>query len=384
MKPAILALSALALSLSACASWPERLPVTASDQADARVPGYEDIRLWDDAAPARWLHWRGTLFSERAQAGRTTRVEMLAISSGSDKGAYSAGFLNGWSEAGTRPEFDIVSGVSTGALIAPFAFLGEDYDPHLESLYTTIDADAIYNATPLRGLFGGPAVASTKPLVRLIESYADDALIDAVAREHRRGRRLLVQTTNLDAERGVVWDMGAIAVSDNPSRYALFRQVLLASASIPGLFPPVLIDVTSGDADFSELHVDGATTSSIVAIPPALLFAPEQNGPYVEGRVTILYNGALQPVFRVSEPTVFSLLDRALTVSLKAADQRTIRALRRYADETGLRLEVYSIGSQADDPDVDMFDTDFMQMLFDRGRDAALAAQGKAKAPHGD
>lgn len=365
----------LAVTLSACASWPDRLPVTASDQADAAVPGYEEIRIWDDAPREAWLAWRDRLFVERAQAGRSARVEMLAISSGSDKGAYSAGFLNGWSEAGTRPTFDIVSGVSTGALIAPFAFLGTPYDPHLKSLYTTIDSSSIYNATPLKGLFGGPSLASTKPLVGLIESYATADMIDAVASEHRRGRRLLVQTTNLDAERGVVWDMGAIAASDNPARYALFRQILLASASIPGLFPPVLIDVTSGDADFSELHVDGATVSSVVVIPPTFLFSSNGEDSYVDGRVTVLYNGALQPVFRVTEPTVFSLLDRALTTALKTADLRSIRALRRHADETGLKLEVYSIGSQADDPDIDLFDPEFMQLLYDRGRETALKVQ---------
>lgn len=363
----------LALTLSACATWPDRLPVTASDQNAARVAGFDEIRIWGDAPREAWTDWREQLFAERARIGRSTQVEMLAISSGSDKGAYSAGYLSGWSETGTRPEFDIVSGVSTGALIAPFAFLGTAYDPHLTSLYTTIDAGAIYNATPLKGVLGGAALASTKPLAELIESYANAELIDAVAREHRRGRRLLVQTTNLDAQRGVVWDMGAIAASDNPARYDLFRQVLLASASIPGLFPPVLIDVTSEDADFAELHVDGATVSSLVAIPPAFVFGRKGGDSYVQGRVTILYNGALEPVFRVSKPTVFSLLDRALDTALKAADQRTIQALRRHADEAGLTLDVHSIGPVAEDPDVDLFDPQFMQMLYDRGREAALS-----------
>ena len=363
----------LALALSACAAWPERLPVTASDQAEARIDGFGEIRRWDDDSFQSWIAWREQLFAERAEMGRSGRIEMLAISSGSDRGAFSAGFLNGWSEAGTRPQFDIVSGVSTGALIAPYAFLGEPYDPQLASVYTTIDAGDVYRLTPLKPLLGGASLANTKPLAQLIERSADDALIDEVAREHRKGRRLLVQTTNLDAERGVVWDMGAIAASDSPQRYRLFRQVLLASASIPGFFPPVLIEVASSDAEFSELHVDGGTTSSVLAIPPAVLFESKSDEPYVEGRITILYNGALQPVFRVSEPTVFAILDRALTVSLKTADQRTIRALRRYADETGLLLEVHSAGSQADDPDVDLFDQEFMNLLYERGRERALS-----------
>lgn len=373
IRPVIAAVGALALS--ACAAWPERLPVTASDQADARLAGYGTVRIWDDAQRDEWVGWRERLIAERTAQGRSGKIEMLAISSGSDKGAYSAGFLNGWSEAGTRPRFDIVSGVSTGALIAPFAFLGAEYDPTLERLYTTITADSIYNATPFKALLGGAALASTKPLSRLIESYATAEVIDAVAREHRQGRRLLVQTTNLDAERGVVWDMGEIAASDRPDRYALFRQILLASASIPGLFPPVLIEVTNGEIDFAELHVDGSTTSSLVAIPPAVLFERVADEPFLEGRMTVLYNGALQPVFRVTDPDLFSLLDRALSTALKTADQRAIRALRSYADANGLRLDIYSVGAQAEDPNVDMFDQPFMQLLYHRGREIGLSVK---------
>jgi predicted acylesterase/phospholipase RssA len=362
-----------ALSLSACAAWPERPTVTANDQALARVGGFGDIRLWVDAEAQTWLEWREAYLSDRSEAGRRDSLEMLAISSGSDKGAFSAGFLKGWSATGTRPTFDVVSGVSTGALIAPFAFLGSGYDPHIEHLYTTIDAHSIYRAAPLKGLLGGPSLASTEPLANLIETYADAALIDAVAREHRLGRRLLVQTTNLDAERGMVWDMGAIAASENPARYALFRQILLASASIPGFFPPVLIDVDNNGVEFSELHVDGGTTSSILAVPPSVLFSNGNDRSMADGRVTVLYNGDLEPVFRVSEPTVFAILERALTISLKAADQRTIRALQQYAEQNELALDIHSVGKEASNPDVDLFDQQYMQGLFALGEERAAS-----------
>lgn len=359
-------------TLSACASLPERPLVSSTDQLAARVDGFGSIRLWDDATPESWMDWRLRLRGQREAIGAGPELEILAISSGSDKGAFSAGYLNGWSESGKRPSFDIVSGVSTGSLIAPFAFLGSDYDPHLRQLYTEIEADMIYSSTPLKGLFGGPALASTEPLREMIARYADQAMIDAVAREHRLGRRLLVQTTNLDAQRGVVWDMGAIAASENTARYDLFRDVLLASSSIPGFFPPVFIDVASRDFSFSELHVDGGTTSSILAIPPRVIFGDIEDGANIEGRLTILYNGAIDPVYRVVKPDVFSILDSALTTSLKTADRRSIMLLQRYADQTGVVLEVQSIGEAAEDPDAELFDQQFMQRLYLKGQQRAV------------
>jgi predicted acylesterase/phospholipase RssA len=353
--------------LSACATLPERTDITASDQQAARVPGYGEIRLWDDAPASAWNAWRDRVAAERLRAGRKGRLEILAISSGADKGAFSAGFLNGWSEAGTRPQFDVVSGVSTGALIAPFAFLGPGYDSHLETLYTGIDADMVYRLRPLQGLLGGPALASTEPLADLIALYAGDALIDAVAREHAKGRRLLVLTTNLDAQRGTVWDMGAIAASTDPGRYALFRKVLLASASIPGFFPPVMIEVESPELRFSELHVDGGAISSILAIPPAVAFEDQANGTKVDARLTILYNGAIGPVHRVIDPDAFAIIERALFTAIKTADQREILVLRDYARETGLVLDIESIGKEAENPEADLFEREFMQRLFERG-----------------
>ncbi|MGB3470452.1 MAG: patatin-like phospholipase family protein [Erythrobacter sp.] len=382
--------SLIAALLAGCATLPERTEFTASDQAAARIAGFADIRVWSDAPAQVWLEWRARFEQDRSaagtEAGGAGPLEMLAISSGSDKGAFSAGFLNGWSETGHRPDFDIVSGVSTGALIAPFAFLGEESDPDLKRLYTTIDASMVYRATPVSGVFGGPSLASTEPLAKLIETYADADLIDAVAREHRMGRRLLVQTTNLDAERGVVWDMGAIATSESPARYDLFRKILIASASIPGAFPPALIDIETPGGTFAELHVDGGTTSSVLAVPLSVILdrQPETgagNGGgnrAGNGRLTILYNGTLQPVFRVSKPKTFAILERALTASIKASDQRAIKVLQEFAQERGVTVDIQSIGAEAEDPDAELFDQAFMQKLFGLGRKRALLVHGAA------
>ena len=362
-----------AAALSACGALPERPQVSADAQVGAVVPGFENARLWQDGRASAWNGWRARAAAQRAQTGSTGRLEMLAISSGADKGAFTAGYLGGWSEAGTRPEFDIVSGVSTGALIAPFAFLGEEYDSRLEELYTGINARMIYRMRSVQGLLGGPALATTEPLAELIERYADTSVIDRVAQEHALGRRLLVMTANLDAQRGVVWDMGAIASSDSAERYALFRKVLLASASIPGFFPPGLIEVTSGQQRFSELHVDGGVVSSILVIPPAVAFEDQANGTKVDARLTVIYNGALGAVHKVVKPDAFSIMERALFTAIKQADQGEILILKQYAQETGLVLDIESIGPEAEQGDQDLFDQDFMNRLYRRGRERGLA-----------
>ena len=213
--------------LGGCASDP-RTPFTESDEMSAVAIGAPNIRYWADAT-ASALH--GAARPAVLQKGRP--FVYLALSGGGGSGAYGAGVLNGWSESGTRPQFTIVSGVSTGALIAPFSFLGPDYDDRLRQVYTNGEAQRLIGEpNPLGALFG-PGAFGRERLRRLIERYLDDDLIRAIAREDQKGRRLLVVTTNLDAERAVVWDMGA-------SRRAASRKPLTCSAKFsppPQAFP---------------------------------------------------------------------------------------------------------------------------------------------------
>jgi len=360
--------------LAACASWPERAALEPILQSEAQLVGYGPVRQWSDADYYAWSSWHDELFAQRAGSGLPRHLEMLAISSGADKGAYAAGFLKGWSESGNRPMFDVVSGVSTGALIAPFAFLGQGYDEHLINLFTKIDQDSIYRARPIDGLFGGPSLATTEPLAELIELYASEDLINRIATEHGKGRRLLIQTTNLDAERGVIWDIGAIASSMNPDRYILIRNILRASASIPGFFPPVLIDVHSGSTSFAELHVDGGTTSSLLFNPMTVAFHEDTGSESLSGRVVVLYNGALTPVYRTTPARTFEVMRRALTVSLKGADQRSIERLQAFAQNRDLAVEVHAVGPAAEDPEAELFDQTYMRELFEMGQ-----VQGRAR-----
>jgi Patatin-like phospholipase len=190
-------------------------------------------------------------------------ISVLALSGGGMNGAYAAGILSGWTASGTRPTFDVVTGISTGALIAPFAFLGSDYDAVLRKYYTEVRAADVYRARPQVAWFGGEALASSEPLARLIEKTVDADLLREVAKAHAAGRRLYVGTTNLDARRLVIWDMGAIASGGGPEALDLFRKVMLASCSVPGLFPPVYLDVEIDGKRYTEMHVDGGVSTEV-------------------------------------------------------------------------------------------------------------------------
>jgi predicted acylesterase/phospholipase RssA len=192
---------------------------------------------------------------------------VLAVSGGGLFGAFTVGILKGWSDTGTRPSFDVVTGVSTGALIAPLAFIGPEYDDLLEQWYTTAKPRDIFRRRPLATILFSDSLAESKPLQHRIETVVTPDFLDRIAREHAKGRRLYVGTTNLDTKRLVVWDMGAIAAGDDPNKLTLFRNVILASCSIPGLLPPVAIDVEVNGHRRTELHVDGGVSASVF-VPP--------------------------------------------------------------------------------------------------------------------
>src|SRR6266702_6155692 len=222
----------------------ERAPFTVQDEDVAVIPGIPDARIWGDSE------------TEFARLLPQASGPWLAISGGGSDGAYGAGVLTGWSESGTRPEFAVVTGVSIGALIAPFAFLGPKYDEEVHKNFTTIGAADIFEDRTTRD-----SLFDYWPLKRLIEQRVTPTLLSEIAAEHARGRRLFVATTNLDAGRRVIWNMGAIAAKGDDKALKLFRDVVLASASIPGFFQPVSIEVEANGKKFQEMHLDGTITS---------------------------------------------------------------------------------------------------------------------------
>nr|NIW97852.1 patatin-like phospholipase family protein [Phycisphaerae bacterium] len=193
---------------------------------------------------------------------------ILAISGGGSNGAFGVGLINGWEASGTRPVFTLVTGISTGALIAPFAFLGGEYDQEIGRLYTSVNSDDIFKRKSFTGILGSLAgstdsLADSKPLADLLEQYVDERMLKEIAKAHSEGRRLFIGTTNLDARKLTVWNMGAIAASGHPNALNLFRSIVLASASMPVAFPAVYIKVEAEGQTYDEMHVDGGVLTGV-------------------------------------------------------------------------------------------------------------------------
>ena len=330
------AMLALASSLGACALG-SREDFTLAEQAVAAVPGFGAVRVWGDA-PAQDI--------ARAVLGSAARptpghdVNVLALSGGGAGGAFASGLLDGWTRRGDRPSFDVVTGVSTGALIAPFAFLGPAYDGILAKLYTGEGAGGIVEPANLIAIATGDGLLDPGPLRRMVESYATPELIAAVAAEHRRGRRLLVVTTNLDAQRPVVWNMGAIAASGRPDAPALFREILVASASVPAVFPPVMIKAEAGSHALEEMHVDGVATAQIFTRPD--VFAGGSAAPGLRRRIHIwaVVNNTLPPEFAVTAKGTLPIAYRSLSTVFKAQTSAEVTAASEMAHRLGVDFEL--------------------------------------------
>lgn len=375
IRPPLPAL-ALALALVALPALPgcatiHRAPYTVAQSRVAVIAGAPDIRFWADATDA----------ARRMRPGRSTgRVTMLALSGGADEGAYGVGLLNGWSRSGMRPTFTIVTGVSTGALIAPFAFLGASDDATIARLYTTIDAKDVYRPRFPLAIPGSTSAASTKPLAGLIERWVTPTLVDRIAAAHREGRRLFVGTANLDAQRMVIWDMGAIAASALPNRVALFRRVLLASSSIPAIFPPVMIDAVADGRTIRELHVDGGTTAQFLSVPRQLVV--DDASPPDSGRLTLylLVNGRLGDDFQLVKPRTIPILRRAYALNQQSALLSLASTSYLYARDHRIDWNLSFIGNDVP-ASSKLFDTVYMRRLYDYGYARGLRGGEWRKQP---
>lgn len=327
------------------------------------------------------LHTRLQELRKKAGGKRIT-LRGLAISGGGSHGAYGAGVLIGWTDAGTRPEFDVVTGISTGALTATAVFLGPEQDEALR-MYTKVTNKDIYKSRGLLAVLTGDSMYDAAPLRELIAKQIDDGVLQAVAREHARGRNLYVGTVNLDAQAFTIWDMGFIASSDRPDKLGRYRDVILASASVPVLFPPVYIPLEVGGKSYRQMHVDGGARE--------MIFFPEFIQDFdkaiaevglsrsdVHGEIYVLYNGRVaargtyEPVqpraLSIMEVFVQSLMRKNVTGSLYRI---WVRGLIHKMD-----IHVTDIPPEYQDLQSDMeFNADDMKRLFEFGYNRSVNGQ---------
>lgn len=361
-----------------------------SDTVRALPLGIPNARFFADDDPAPMLAEAArALERERAAlraAGQPTRpmppASFLAVSGGSDNGAFGAGLINGWTTTGTRPQLRIVTGVSTGALIAPFAFLGPDYDPTLREIYTTTGPERIFRRRRLLAALFNDAMADTSPLAEMIARHADQAMFDAIAREYRKGRLLLIGTTDLDAQRPVIWNVGAIADSRHPKSLDLFRKILLASASVPGAFQPVLLDVEIDGAKFQEMHVDGGAIAQLFLYPASVdpgLLAVERRSQ----TAFVIRNARLDPEHAEIERRTLTIAGRAISTMLAASGHNDVLRVYFLTKRDGVDYNLAYIGSDFKVPRDHLFDQAYMRALYDYGYQQAITGRAWHKTPPG-
>jgi predicted acylesterase/phospholipase RssA len=347
---------------------PPRIPFTAADEAAAAIPNMPDVRFWADSVP------------DFTAALPPQPGPWLALSSGGADGAFGAGLLNGLSESGHRPDYAVVTGVSTGALMAPFAFAGPRYDDALRAAYTKITAADVFEVGST-----GESFVDSWPLKDLIAKQITPALLADIAAAHRAGRRLFVVTTDLDAQRSVVWNMGAIAAhaadkNGGDAALNLFRKVLLASSAIPGGFPPVLIDVAANGKAFQEMHVDGGVGGQFF-VAPAAAMAATSDYKLPATALYVVINTGLQPDFQIVTRSTPSILTGTVGAAVKVDTRLMIDRAYLAAKRSGVEFDIASIPADFNAPSRGPFDPDYMSALFQVGEALGRSATPFAHEP---
>lgn len=355
----------------------------------AQIPGVPGVRNWGDegiAANQGDLQKFRRQFAERIAAeGKPPNngvVDVLVLSGGGADGAFGAGLLNGWSDSdkSDRPEFMLVTGISTGALIAPYAFLGREFDKDLERFYTNTTTDDLLIISLLDALTGSLlGLADTTPLVSTLDGVLTEEFVAQIAAEHNKGRRLLVGTTNLDAQRPVVWNIGEIAATGGDKAIRLIRDILLASSAIPGVFPPIQFIVEADGEYYSEMHADGGVTRQLFTFPKDFSVDDtglEQVANLRLGTIYMIRNTKLNPVYDPIDAGLLPIASRSVSTLLKFAGAADVDVATKQAIEEGFEVKVAAVPACFDVPETELFDPVYMRELFKLGY-----AQGNGSKP---
>ena len=389
----IFILAYAAFTLSGC-SFPARIQaVPQASTEKAEVVGMPGVRYYVDFEMQAFVQdmiesfYREQRFlTGQVQNDQLPPANFLAISGGGDKGAFGAGLLCGWTTAGNRPVFKAVTGISTGALIAPFAFLGPKYDYILREVYTKISPkDVLKPRSIFTAAFFEDALADNAPLRRLIKRYVTEDILQEISREHERGRLLLIMTTNLDARKSVIWNMGKIAASGHPEALDLFTNIMLASAAIPAAFPPMMFDVEVNGKQYQEMHVDGGAMKQVFLYPPALKAraVSEQAGVFREKNLYLIRNARLDPDWAEVERRTFSIATRAISSLIQTQGIGDLYKIYAETQRDGIDYNLAYIPKSFNVPHKENFGTEYMNKLFQTGYDLAVEGYRWEKAPPG-
>jgi len=379
------------LLTSACAT-PQRLSAVPIAQTAAAQVAIPNARFFPDRDPEPFVREMAVGYAKEAawlkQTGYTgplPPVAFLSISGGGGDGAFGAGLLVGWTEHGDRPVFKLVTGISTGALIAPFAFAGPKYDPMLRDTYTQTTDKDIFKKRYFTAALWDDAMADTSPMAKTVGRYIKRELLDDIAAEYAKGRLLLVGTTNLDAREPVYWNMGAIASSRDPAALELFRKVTLASAAIPGAFPPVMIDVTVDGHKYQEMHVDGGATRQVFMYPQSIHLQELALTVHATRKRTvyIIRNSRLDPEWASVDRRTMSIVGRAVSSLIQTQGVGDLIRMYLTASRDGLDYNLAYIPPEFTATKRSEFDESYMRPLFELARSRAARGYVWDKYPPG-
>lgn len=385
----------LIVSISGCASVRHAIPPDLL--SSAQVFGMQDIRAFSGSPSETFKKdFIKLLEQEKREGGiffdsnSNQAFHMLAISGGAANGAYGAGLLSGWSETGTRPVFKVVTGISTGAIIAPVAFLGSKYDGKLREFYTKYSTrDIARPRFPFFGILFSNSIMNTRPLERLIESYFDADMMKQIAIEYNKGRRLYVGTTNLDAQRLVIWDLGKIASIGDDNALKLFRKIILASASIPVAFPPVYLNVEVNDKKYDEMHVDGGITKQVFFLYDVLegvdqaIKERNYDPSKIKYAIYVIRNGYVDPVYREVPDRLSAIAERAVDTTVNAQGIGDLYQLYIFTKDGRGDFNLGYIPGTHVSKAKELFDPIETQRLFDLGFKEASEGYPWRKQPPG-
>lgn len=376
------------LFVAACASEPPRNPVPFGLINSAGVADMPDVRVWGDEL-SDLLHQDLVHSIRNEKSGLFPRgpdgayqYSGLSLSGGGDHGAFGAGFLKGWSKSGSRPTFKIVSGISTGAMIAPFALLGSDYDDELESAYTSVSAADIYESKSVLGAYWRESLVDDHPLQELVHKFLSDEVIDAVAQAHRNGQRLYIGTTNFDAQRPVIWNMGAVANSPHPAAYDVFRKIILASASIPALFPPVLFEVESEGATYEEMHVDGGAVGQMFFHGEAIQWrkvlrdASGVDDPLDQSTLFLIIDGEVGAEYQAVPRRLMPIVVRTIGTLVKVSAWSALYRMYLHSQEDGYDFRYVGLPDDYAPENNQPYNPTEMKRMFDIGYDMGRHSEG--------
>ena len=375
--------------LVACASTPARNPVPAELTSQVGIEGIPDARFWGDEWPKfsmeRFETYTDADFRKHFKGIYGKPHNYLAISGGGPNGAFGAGIFVGWTASGNRPEFTMVTGISTGALTAPFAFLGSDYDDTLKKVYTTTSTKDILKERNILSAIFGDSMTDTAPLKALIAKHVTIDIVNAIAREHQGGRRLMVGTVNLDAGRSVIWNIGAIAASAYPYKLELIHDILRASAAIPVAFPPVAISVEINGNQYEELHVDGGTGSQVFVYPAAVDWKHITKKLKVQGdpKVYVIRNSFLEPDYQGLNRSVLPIAIRSIDSMIRTQGIGDLYQIYALCERDGNDFNLAYIPAEFTEEPSEGFDPVYMGKLYELGYQMARKGYPWINVPPG-